>query len=106
MTVFAVILGIFCFIVGAAKLAGVKPLAEQFDEFGLGRSVMRAVGMAEVAAAVGLQFDGFEVFAAAGMVLMMGGAIFHHRKVKHPLQASAPAVIVLVASAAFVALSL
>ena len=64
MTIFAIILGIFYFMVGAAKLAGAKPLAEQFDEFGLGQNVMRGVGAAEVAAAIGLQLDRFDVLAA------------------------------------------
>jgi len=106
MTVFAIILGVFYFIVGAAKLAGAKPLAQQFDEFGLGQNAMRAVGAAEVAAAVGVQIDRLDVFAAGGMVLMMGGALFHHGRVKHPTKSMAPAFIVLVASAVFVVLSL
>ena len=43
MTAFAIILAAFYFIVGAAKLAGAKPLAEQFDEFGVCMKGMRAV---------------------------------------------------------------
>ena len=84
MTIYAIVLAIFYFIVGAAKLAGAKPLAKQFDEFGLGQNAMRAVGAAEVAAAIGLQFDRINVFAAGGMILMMIGALFHHRRVNHP----------------------
>ena len=106
MTIFAIVLGIFYFIVGAAKLAGAKPLAEQFDEFGLGHNAMRAVGGAEVAAAIGLQIDRLDVFAAGGMILMMIGAVLHHRRVNHPPQAMGPALIVLAGSAVFLAQSL
>ena len=106
MTVFAIILGVFYLIVGAAKLAGAKPLAEQFGEFGLSPIIMRAVGAAEVAAAVGLQIDGVDLFAAGGMVLMMFGALFNHRRVNHPPQSMAPGIIVLVASSLFLIWSL
>lgn len=106
MTVFAIVLGAIYFIVGAAKLAGVKPLADQFDEFGLGRTGMRAVGAAEVAAAVGLQVDGLDVFAAAGMAALMIGALDHHRRVGHPLRSMGPSAVVLAASLVFVALAI
>ncbi len=106
MTAFSIVLGLIYFVVGAAKLAGAKPLAEQFDEFGLSNNAMRAVGAAEVAAAIGLQIDGLDVFAAAGMMAMMVGAIVHHRRAGHPIQAMMPSVVVLVASGVFVALSI
>lgn len=102
MTVFAIVLGAVYLIVGVAKLAGAKPIAEQFDEFGLGGAAMRAVGLAEVAAAVGLQLDGLDVFAAVGMVAMMIGAFYHHRRVGHPFQSMVPSAVVLVASVVFV----
>ncbi len=106
MTVFAIALGIVYLIVGAAKLAGAKPMAEQFDEFGLGNAGMRTVGLLEVAAAVGLQFEPLAPWAATGMVAMMVGAIYHHRRVDHPTTSFLPAVVVLVASALFTLLSI
>lgn len=106
MTAFSIVLGAIYLIVGAAKLAGAKPLAEQFDEFGLGLSAMRVVGAAEVAAAIGLQVDGLDVFAAAGMVAMLIGAIYQHRRVSHPPRSMVPAAVILVASAAYVVLAI
>jgi hypothetical protein len=106
VTLFAVLLGIVYLAVGAAKLAGVKPLAVQFDEFGLGRTGMRAVGALEVAAAIGLQIDGLDVFAAGGMVLMMLGALDQHRKSDHRVADMAPALVVIVGSALFLVLSI
>lgn len=106
MTGFAIVLGLVYFAVGAAKLAGAKRLADQFDEFGLGNAGMRLVGATEVAAAVGLQINKLDIFAAAGMVLAMVGAIYFHAKVKHAKDQSVPAFAVLGASIVFIALSL
>lgn len=106
MTIFAIVLGLVYFAVGAAKLAGVKRLADQFDEFGLGNQGMRLVGATEVAAAVGLQIDKLDTFAAGGMVLAMVGAIYFHTKVNHAKDQSVPALVVLAASIVFIALSL
>lgn len=106
MTLFAILLGIVYLAVGTAKLVGVKPIAEQFEEFGLGRTGMRAVGALEVAAAIGLQIDGLDVFAAGGMVLMMLGALYQHRKSDHRAADMAPALVVIVGSALFLVLSI
>jgi hypothetical protein len=106
VTLFAVLLGIVYLAVGTAKLVGVKPIAVQFDEFGLGRTGMRAVGALEVAAAIGLQIDGLDVFAAGGMVLTMLGALYQHRKSDHRVADMAPALVVLVGSALFLVLSI
>ncbi|MEM8708399.1 MAG: DoxX family protein [Actinomycetota bacterium] len=105
MIVFQVVLGVVYAIVGIAKLAGAKPLAEQFEEFGLGLTVMRIVGALEVAAAVGLFIDGLDTLAAVGMVAMMIGALGYHRRVGHAAADSTPAIVVLVASLVYAALS-
>ena len=73
MTVFAIILAVIYLMVGLAKVAGAKPMAKQFAEFGLSLRAMRVVGVLEVAAAVGLFIDSLETWAAEGMVLMMIG---------------------------------
>lgn len=106
MTVFAIILAVIYLMAGVAKLAGAKPMAEQFAEFDLSLSAMRVVGALEVAAAVGLFIDSLETWAAEGMVLMMVGAIYYHRRAGHPVQQSIPAAVVLVLSAVYIALSL
>lgn len=106
MTIFAIILGAIYLLVGTVKAAGVKRMADQFDEFGLGNTGLRAVGALEIAAAVGLQIDGVRTFASLGMVLAMAGALFFHNKVGHAKDQSVPALIVLIASASFFVLSI
>lgn len=105
MTVFAIVLAVVYFASGVPKLIGAKPIVEQFDEFGLNRNIRYGVGVAEVAAAVGLFIGGLDTFAAIGMALMMIGALYHHRRAGHALQDSVPAVVVLIASVVYSVLS-
>jgi hypothetical protein len=86
---------------GGAKLAGAKPLADQFREFGLPLWVMRTVGLLEVAGAIGLWVKPFPVWAATGLAGLMLGAVGNHLKVRHPLSKSAPAIVLLVLLAIF-----
>ena len=106
MTIFAIILTVVYFASGVPKLINAKPVVEQFEEFGLNRNTRYAVGIAEVAAAVGLFIDGLDTLAAIGMVLMMIGAIFFHRRAGHAVQDSIPAAVVLIASVAYAMLSI
>ncbi len=106
MIVFAIILAVIYSMAGLAKLAGAKPMAEQFAEFGLDLRMMRVVGALEVAAAIGLFIESLETWAAEGMVLMMVGAIYYHRRAGHAVQQSIPAAVVLILSAVYIALSL
>lgn len=98
MNILIIITSVFMFIVGMAKLLGAKPLADQFEEFGLPKAAMYAVGLLEVAAAIALNIDVLTFYTACGMILLMLGAIGNHVKVRHSLSASAPALIVLILS--------
>ena len=92
-----VVAGLFG-VAGMAKVIGAKPLADQFREFGLPSWSMRAVGLLEVAGAAGLFIDATRFWAAAGLVVLMLGAVANHAKVRHPLSKSAPALVLLVLS--------
>jgi hypothetical protein len=83
-------------VAGGAKLAGAKPLADQFREFGLSLGLMRIIGVLEVAGAVGLWVKPFPVWAAVGLAALMIGAIVNHLKAKHPFAKSAPSLVLLV----------
>ena len=80
---------------GGAKLAGAKPLIEQFDEFGLPLWLMRAIGILEVAGAIGLWINALAFWAALGLGLLMIGAVGNHIKAGHPFARSAPAAMLL-----------
>ncbi len=83
-------------LAGGAKLAGAKPLAAQFKEFGLPAWTMRVVGGLEVAGAVGLFLGQLAFWAALGLTYLMLGAVANHLKARHPLSSSAPAFVLLV----------
>ncbi|MEM7034252.1 MAG: DoxX family protein [Chloroflexota bacterium] len=106
MNILIVVTSIFIFVVGIAKLWGAKPLADQFEEFGLPKIAMYGVGALEVAAAITLNFDLLTFYAACGLILLMIGAIYNHLQVNHSLSSSVPAILVLILSAVIAITSL
>ena len=95
MTIVKIITSILILIAGIAKIFGARPLAEQFKEFGLPRYAMPLTGTLEVAISIGLQVQKLTLFASAALVLIMAGAVANHVKVRHPLDKSLPAMVVL-----------
>lgn len=81
---------------GGAKLAGAKPLAEQFREFGQPRWAMPLVGLLEIAGAVGLWVNPLVPWASSGLAALMAGAVVNHLKVRHPLSKLMPSLVLLV----------
>ncbi len=98
MNIIIIITSIFMFVVGAAKLWGAKPLADQFEEFGLPKAVMYMVGALEVIAAITLHVDLLTFYTACGLILLTIGAMSNHIKIKHPLSSNIPALVVLILS--------
>jgi uncharacterized membrane protein YphA (DoxX/SURF4 family) len=82
-------------LAGGAKLAGAKPLADQFREFGLPAWTMPLVGALEVAGASGLWLEPFAGWAALGLAGLMLGALANHAKARHPISKFAPAAVLL-----------
>ena len=95
MFILKIIIAIGFLLAGSAKLLGAKPIAEQFEEFGLSPWMMRAVGILEVAGAIGLYIEPLSFWAALGLALLMVGAVGNHLKAKHPISKSVPAALLL-----------
>jgi hypothetical protein len=78
-------------------------MKDEFKAYGLSETVMYVVGGIKVFFAIllvlSIQFEILAVPAAAGMGIMMLGAIFMHLKVKDPIKKSFPAFSFLVLSA-------
>ena len=53
MFILKIVVAVAFLLAGGAKLAGAKPLADQFEEFGLPRKMMYLVGLLEIAGAIG-----------------------------------------------------
>lgn len=101
MSVAAMICG-YLLVVGFAlsgfmKLAGAKPMRKSADHLGLSFGTFRLVGVAEIAGAAGLILGrwtpALRVAAAAGLFLLMVGAVRYHLRAKDPIGQVAPAAV-------------
>jgi putative oxidoreductase len=63
---------------GTGKLVGAAPMTAMFAHFGFGTAFLRFIGAAEVAGAVGLFLPRVTALAAAGLAIVMIGAISEH----------------------------
>ncbi len=78
-------------------------MVEEFEEYGLSKNTMYAVGATKVTLAtlmlIGLRVPKLARPASASLAVLMLGAIGMHVKVKDPLKRSLPAISVLCLSA-------
>lgn len=80
---------------GAAKLKNVPRMAAQFERFGFPPAWMYAVGVVELAGAVGLFLASDGVWASIGLALLLLGALVNHWKVGDPPAVWRPAAALL-----------
>jgi uncharacterized membrane protein YhaH (DUF805 family) len=92
---------------GAAKLTGHPKMRESASRFGIRWHRYRLIGVAEVAAAagvlVGLWWHPLGVAAAAGMALLLTGAVITHRRAKDSGKEMAAALLALAITIAYLA---
>jgi hypothetical protein len=85
---------------------GAENIAEEFSRYGFSDSFRRMIGATKLLLAgllvVGVVYSQVAVAAAAGMVLLMTGAVAAHIKVRDPLVKSVPALLMLAMSATVV----
>ena len=94
VTIVRAILALVFLAAGTGKLIGAEPMVETFARFGFGLGFMRLIGAAEVVGAVGLFLPRVAPLAAAGLAIVMAGAIVQH--VQHdPLVHILPAAVFL-----------
>ncbi|NOQ71494.1 MAG: DoxX family membrane protein [Crocinitomix sp.] len=106
MLVFKIIMAVAFVFVGGAKLLRAKPLKDQFEEFGLHKHLILLVGGLEVLGGVGILFPMLTVYAAAGLLFLLFGAVANHAKVKHPAKAFLPAIVLGIGLIVLITLSL
>ncbi len=81
-------------VAGAMKLAGVPALHESFAILGLPGWFGYFIGLCEVAGAIGLLIRPLSALAAAGLSIIMLGAIYFH-VVHTPIGQAVPALVIL-----------
>ena len=99
-----------CLLPAAGKLTGQPKMRKSAAHFGIPWRRYRLIGVAELAAAVGiligLWWHPLGVAAAAGMALLLLGAIITHRKAADSGKEMAPALLALLLTLAYLAIAL
>ena len=106
----SLLLAVACLLPAAGKLTGQPRMRKSAAHFGISWSRYRLIGVAELAAAagilIGLWWHPLGLAAAAGMALLLVGAIVTHRKAADSVKDMAPALVGLVLTLAYLALAL
>ncbi|MCX5042382.1 DoxX family protein [Aldersonia sp. NBC_00410] len=109
--VISLLLAVFLGFLGIGKLVGLRSSRAITDHLGVSVPLARLIGLAECAAALGLVgitfgFTGLGIAAILGTCAMMIGAVVYHARAGDKALDFAPALVVLVASSALLALQL
>jgi uncharacterized membrane protein YphA (DoxX/SURF4 family) len=98
-----------CLIPAVPKLAGHPKMRESAARFGIAWRRYRLIGVAEVAAAFGVLIGLFwrpaGLLAAAGMILLLIGALIAHRRAHDGVRDAGPALVALAIPTAYLVLA-
>ncbi len=94
VTIVSTVVALAFLAAGTGKLVGAEPMVETFAHFGFGPGFMRFIGAAEVAGAIGVLLPRLAPVAAAGLALVMSGAVAQHL-LHDPLTRAVPAAALL-----------
>ena len=93
---------------GSAKLAAVPAMRAKAHHVGFSVTAYRRIGLLEVLGVLGLIVGAFVpvigAFAAAGLLMLLGGAIIAHLRNGDSLRAVAPAVVLSLITLSFLLL--
>src|ERR1700757_3512845 len=106
----SLLLAVACLLPAAGKLTGPARMRELAPHFGISWSRYRLIGVAELAAAagivIGLWWHPLGVAAAAGMAVLLIGALVTHRKAADSVKETVPALVALLLTLAYLAIAL
>jgi uncharacterized membrane protein YphA (DoxX/SURF4 family) len=106
----SLLLAAACLLPAAGKLFGHPRMRQSAEHFGILWPRYRLIGVAELAAAAGilagLRWHPLGVAAAAGMTLLLIGALITHRRAGDSGKEMAPALIDLALTIAYLAIAL
>ena len=101
------LLALLCLLPALAKLSGRPRMRRSADHFGIPWTRYRLLGVAELAAAggvlLGLRWPPLGIAAAAGMLLLLAGALVMHHRAGDSAREQLPAGVVLVAAVGYLA---
>jgi len=106
----SLLLAAVCLLPAAGKLLGHPKMRQSAAHFGIVWPRYRLIGVAELAATAGilagLWWHFLGVAAAAGMILLLTGALITHRHAGDNAKDMAPALLALVITIAYLAIAL
>jgi hypothetical protein len=106
----SLLLAAACLLPAAGKLLGHPKMRQSAEHFGILWPRYRLIGVAELAAAAGilagLWWHPLGITAAAGMTLLLTGALITHRRAGDSGKEMAPALIDLALAIAYLAIAL
>jgi uncharacterized membrane protein YphA (DoxX/SURF4 family) len=109
-TALSLLLAAACLLPGSAKLLGHPKMQKSAAHFGIPWRRYRLIGVAELAAGagvlIGLWWHPLGVAAAAGMVLLLLGAVITHRQAADSGREMAPALLAFAITLAYLAIAL
>ena len=108
-TALSLLLAAACLLPGSAKLLGHPKMQKSAAHFGIPWRRYRLIGAVEVAAGagvlIGLWWHPLGVAAAAGMVVLLTGALIIHRRALDSAKEMAPALLALTITLAYLAVA-
>src|SRR5579864_5048234 len=106
----SLLLAASCLLPAAGKLTGQPKMRKSAAHFGIPWSRYRLIGVAELAAAAGILIGRWwhplGLAAAAGMAMLLLGAIITHRKAAHSAKEMTPALLALLITLAYLIIAL
>src|SRR5215467_10373161 len=106
----SLLLAAACLLPAAGKLTGHPRMRKSAAHFGIAWPRYRLIGVAELAAAAGiltgLWWHTVGVAAAAGMGLLLLGALITHRRARDAVREEAPALVALAVTLGYLAIAL
>jgi uncharacterized membrane protein YphA (DoxX/SURF4 family) len=106
----SLLLAAACLLPAVGKLTGNPKMRKSAVHFGIPWPRYRLIGVAELAAAagvlIGLWWHPLGVAAAAGMALLLAGALITHRRAADRGKEMAPALLALAITIAYLAIAL
>ncbi len=101
----SLLLATACLVPAAAKLSGHARMRHSAARFGIPWHRYRLIGVAELAAVAGVLIGLFwrpaGLLAAAGIVLLLVGALITHRRAHDSIREAVPALVALVITATY-----
>jgi hypothetical protein len=106
----SLLLAALCLLPAVGKLLGHRKMRQSAEHFRILWPRYRLIGIAELAAAagilIGLWWHPLGLAAAAGMALLLLGALITHRRAGDSAKEMAPALIALAITVAYLAIAL